>query len=88
MTDLQADTDASELIDKRFRVIQFFNVVFASVALAAWWFEWSPWATLAIFIALVGNIIHNNQTLLLHELVELNDQVSGRKSDLSSWVTR
>ena len=83
-----ADRAADKLMNQRTRVIQFLNVFLVLFGLLVFYLEWPLWLVVLIGLGWVGNIIHNNDTLLLHELVEINDQLTGRKDELRAFITQ
>jgi hypothetical protein len=52
-----------------------------------WYFDRPEWILIAVPIAWLGVLIHNNALLILHELWEINDQLAGRKDEFSKIVS-
>ena len=61
-------------------------VVLAEVGF--WFFNVGFWIRIVVPLIWVGVLVHNNALLILHELWELNDQISGRKDDFRKVVSR
>lgn len=66
--------------------ITFWLVVAAEAAM--WYFDTPVWLLIVVPIMWVGILIHNNALLILHELWEVNDQLSGRKDEFEKLIAR
>ena len=70
---------------------RLFNITFIAVIVAEaamWYFGLEVWVRIIVPIMWIGFLIHNNSLLLLHELWELNDQLSGRKDELRKLLQK
>ncbi len=83
-----SDKFQEELAAQRQRVfsVTLFLVVIAEVLF--WYLNQGLWLRVVVPIMWVGLLIHNNALLILHELWELNDQVSGRKDEFRQLLSR
>ena len=64
----------------------FWLVIAAEAAM--WYFHAPVWLLIVVPVLWVGFIIHNNALLILHELWEVNDQLSGRKDEFGELIKR
>jgi len=55
---------------------------------ALWYVETPNWLLMLLPIVWIGFLIHNNALLVLHELWEINDQLSGRKDEFRTLLIR
>ena len=70
---------------------RLFNITFIAVIVveaAMWYFGLEVWVRIIVPIMWIGFLIHNNSLLLLHELWELNDQLSGRKDEFRKLLQK
>jgi hypothetical protein len=66
-----------------------FSFLLVVVAEAAMWFFGIPvWIRIVTPIMWLGFLIHNNALLILHELWEVNDQISGRKDEFRNVLRK
>ena len=84
---LATDRLQEQLVAQRQRVfaVTFWLVVLAETGL--WYFGVDAWMKLVLPLLWIGFLIHNNALLVLHELWEVNDQLSGRKDELKSVIS-
>jgi len=85
---VSSDKLQEELVGQRQRVfgITFWLVIVGDVAL--WYFDTPVWILVVLPVMWIGFLIHSNALLVLHELWEINDQLSGRKDDFGKLLRR
>ena len=85
---VSSDELQEQLAAQRQRVFgtTFWLVIAAEAAM--WYFDAPVWLLMVVPIMWVGFIIHNNALLILHELWEVNDQLSGRKDEFGKLIKR
>lgn len=83
-----SDKLAEQLVSQRQRVfaLTFWLLLIAEAAF--WYFDLALWVRIVLPLIWLGFLLHNNALLILHELWEINDQLSGRKDDLRRLVSR
>ena len=83
-----SDKLVEQLVRQRQRVfgLTFWLLVLAESAF--WYFNAGLWIRIVLPVVWLGFLLHNNSLLLLHELWEINDQLSGRKDELRRLVSR
>lgn len=83
-----ADKLAEQLISQRQRLfgITLWSVILAEAAF--WYFDLGLWIRIVVPLIWVGFLVHNFTLVILHELWELNDQISGRKDEFRQVISR
>jgi hypothetical protein len=81
-----SDAYQQQLIAQRQRTFGLLFFALVIVEAAVWYYHADTWLLLAVPVAWLGILIHNNALLILHELWEINDQLAGRKDEFSRIV--
>ena len=78
---LSADASTYELMRQRGEVIGIFIVVLMIAETILYYFDQPGWIGIVFAIAWLGILLANELKLIYHELIELNDQLAGRKDE-------
>ena len=76
-----------QLVGQRQRVFAVTFWIVVIIEIGFWYFDIDVWIRLVVPLLWIGFLIHNNALLVLHELWEINDQLSGRKDEFRDLVT-
>jgi len=76
-----ADASAEELMRQREEVIGIFFAVLIIAEFILYYFDQPGWIGIVVAIAWLGILLANELKLIYHELIELNDQIAGRKDE-------
>lgn len=83
-----SDKLVEELVAQRQRVFGFTLVVVIVAEAVFWYFNLGLWLRVVVPVIWLGWLIHINALLILHEMWELNDQISGRKDEFRQLLSR
>ncbi len=83
-----SDKYVEQLVAQRQRVFGFTLSLVILAEAAFWHFDLGLWIRIVVPLIWVGFLIHNYALLILHELWEVNDQISGRKDDFRQLLPR
>jgi len=78
---LESDTQSEKLMAQREYVLWFYMAVLGGVEAAVYFYGIPSWVGVVFAIGWLGWFLANELKLILHELVELNDQITGRKDE-------
>ena len=78
---LSADASVEELMWQREYFVQIFVVVLVIAEIILYYFNQPGWIGIVVAIAWLGILLANELKLVYHELIELNDQIAGRKDE-------
>jgi len=78
---LSTDASAEELMRQRGEVIGIFVVVLMIAEIILYYFDQPGWIGIVVAIGWLGMLLGNELSLIYHELLELNDQIAGRKDE-------
>ena len=85
---LESDALTEKLMEKREHVLWFFLAIIAAVEYCIYFFEVPSWVGVVFAIGWLGWLLANELKLILHELIELNDQIAGRKNEFKKVMNK
>jgi len=83
---LETDTQSEKMMVQRDRVLWLFLVILVIVEYVICFFELPSWVGVVAAIGWLGWFLSNELKMILHELIELNDQIAGRKGEFKDIV--
>jgi len=85
---VSSDKLQEQLVAQRQRTFGLIFWLVVAAEAAMWYLDTPVWLLIVVPIIWVGFLIHNNALLILHELWEVNDQLSGRKDEYGKLIKR
>lgn len=85
---LDPDRLQEQLVGQRQRVFQVTSTLVVLVEIGLWFWGAATWIMIVVPLFWLGLVIHNATLCILHELWEINDQLSGRKAEFRSLISR
>lgn len=84
---LEADKQAGYLMAQRERVSWVYLAILIIVEGIIYYYEKPSWIGIVFSIGWLGMFLHNELKLVYHELIELNDQLTGRKDEFKRNIS-
>ncbi|MDZ7736633.1 MAG: hypothetical protein U5P41_11425 [Gammaproteobacteria bacterium] len=84
----EADGQAEKLMEQREHVLWFFVAILIVAEIVVYYFKQPGWIGIVVAIGWLGILLANELKLIYHELIELNDQISGRKEEFKKIVKK
>ena len=85
---IKTDRQAEMLMEKREHVLWFYLVILILVEGTIYFYDIASWIGIVFAIAWIGMFLGNELKLIYHELIELNDQLSGRKDEFKRNISK
>lgn len=76
-----SDEYQEKLVAQRQQVFGLSLFVVVLVEIGLWYWSMEMWLHIVVPLFWIGLLLHSNALLILHELWEINDQLSGRKDE-------